>query len=353
MTSYNWVDCRRVAERAGTTFNFFIGGRGTGKTYGVLTQQRQDILDGKDAEYMYMRLSDVELQESATPRGNPYKKINLKLGTNIGLEKIPKSRAFLIKDKTDEEHEYILGEARSLASFHNLRGVDFSQIKEIYVDEFIPTETVRKTPEIKAAGWLFDQAYETINRNREIEGEPPVRVYFTANAFSLDSSILAEFEIIEIIEMMQRTGQKRYTDREASIYIELIERSDIAAAKMETALYKARRKNKKLLDVNINNTFSDTALTLTKKIKLIEYAPVFTFNEEITLYAHKSSGAWHIAGKGDKNAKDIYTRDARGKMLLTWGAAVRMAMQDRKISFDSVNTYYLTERVFDKTLKVY
>lgn len=353
MAEYNWVDCRRAAERAGATFNFFIGGRGTGKTYGVLTQQREDILSGKDAQYLYMRLTDTELAESATARGNPYKKINLKLDVNVVFDKVPKSKAFEIKDKTGET-EITLGEARSLASFHNLRGVDFSQIKEIYFDEFIPTESVRKTPEIKLAGYLFDQAYETINRNRELEGEPPVRVYFTANAFSLDSSILASFGLIETIEMMQRTGQKRYTDRESSIYIELIERPDIAEAKQQTALYKAKRNNKKLLDINIRNKFSDTALTLTNKnVKLIEYAAVFTFNEELTLYAHKSSGAWYIAGKGNGSAKESYTKDERGKMLLKWGVYIRMAMQERKITFDSINTYYLTERVFDKTLKVY
>lgn len=353
MTTFNWVDCRRVAERAGTTFNFFIGGRGTGKTYGVLTQQREDILAGKDAEYLYMRLTQTELDAASTERDNPYLKINRKLGADVHFYRVPKTSAYIIKEQAGDT-EYILGEARSLSSFHYLRGVDFSSIHEIYFDEFIPAEDVRKTPEIKAAGWLFDQAYETINRNRELEGESPVRVYFTANAFSLDSPILASFGLIEVIEHMQRSGQKKFTDREASIYIELIDRPDIAEAKRETALYRAKRRNQKLIDVNLNNKFTDAALSLTKRnVKLIEYAPVLSFNNEFTLYAHKSSGAWHIVGRGDQNAKENYHKDARGKMLLKWGAIIRMAMQDRAITFDSADTYYLTERVFDKTLKVY
>ena len=352
--SFNWVDCRSVAERNGTTFNFFIGGRGTGKTYGVLTKQRDDIRAGKDARYMYMRLSQTELDGCATELDNPYKRINIKLGTKIGLDSVPKSTAYIIKDKTDEEGELILGVARSLSSFHNLRGADFSDIKEIYFDEFIPTETLRKTPEIKHAGYLFNQAYETINRNRELEGEPPVRVYFTANAFSLDSNILAEFGLIEVIEHMQRIGQKKWTDREASIYVELIDRPDIAEAKKQTALYKAQARNKKLLAINIENKFADAALALTNKnVKLIEYAPIFTFNDELTLFSHKSTGAWHIVGRGYQGVKESYRREMREKMLLKWGAAVRIAMKDRAITFDSVNTYYLTERVFDKTLKVY
>ena len=353
MPSFNWVDCRRDAELAGTTFNFFIGGRGTGKTYGVLKQQRNDIISGKDARFMYMRMTQAELTECSHPDGNPYRKINFKEGYHVELKPIPKTSAFKIQETIDDV-VYDLGEARSIASFHNLRGVDFYDIKEIYFDEFIPVETVRRTPEIKQAGFLWDQAYETINRNRELEGEPPVRVYFTANAFSLDSSILQSYGLIEVIEHMQRTGQKKYIDREASILIELIERPDIAEAKKETALYKAKRRNKKLIDINLNNRFTDTALTLTKRnVKLIEYAPALSFNDELTLYVHKGTGAWYIAGKGDQNAKEIYPKDARGKMLLTWGAPVRMAMQDRSIYFDSADTYYLTERVFDKTLKVY
>lgn len=311
------------------------------------------MLDGEDCELMYLRLTNAEIAAAGTEKENPYRKINFKEHTQVELEPIPKTNAYLIKDKTGE-NELVLGEARSIASFHNLRGADFYSIKEIYVDEFIPAESVRLTPEIKLAGYLFMQAYETINRNRELEGEPPVKVIMTANAFSLDSSILAEFGLIDVIEQMQRTGQKRFTDREASIYIELLESADIAEAKKETALYKATRRNAKIANVNISNKFTDAALSLTKKnVKLIEYTPVFSFNDELTLYAHKSSGAWHFVGRGDQNAKEIYPRDARGKLELKWGAVIRMAMQDRAFTCDSAATYYLTARVFDKTLKVY
>lgn len=347
---YNYINCRRVAERVGTTFNFFIGGRGTGKTYGVLTDQRQSIINGEDGQLLFMRLTQKESDAASTEEDNPYRKINTNLGLNVIFESIPKTDAYRIVDKTDSENDFVLGEGRSLVSFHNLRGVDFSHITEIYFDEFIPTESVRKTPEIKQAGYLFAHAYETINRNRELDGQPPVRVYFTANAFSLDSSILSWFGLIDIIQNMQRREQHKYTDRERSIYVELVDRPDIAEAKKKTALYKATS-NKQFLDLAINNRFNDTAISATQRnVKLIEYRPIFCYAGQITLYEHKSTGAWYIARKCE-NAKENYSRSLRGRLLSRWGVAIRMAMQDRRITFDSADTYYYTEHVFDKTNK--
>jgi hypothetical protein len=349
---FQWVHVRRVAERVPCAFCFFIGGRGVGKTYGSLSDHRDAFLDGKAGKLLYTRLTVKEMNACATEQDNPYNKLNTDKNWNIYFESAGKDTdAFNIIDNTGDE-PLVIGEGRSLASFHNLRGVDFSAITEWYFDEFIPTENVRKTPEIKRAGFLFSQAYETVNRNRELLGEPPVKVIFTANAFDLNSSILAYFGLIDIIQNMQRKGQKRYTDRERDVYIELVDCADIAEAKKQTALYRALAHNKKLVDVAINNKFDDPAIRLTRRdVKLIEYTPVFNFDGQFTLYQHKSTGAWYFARRDDKQAKERYTADMRGRLLSKWGASVRMVMFEQRAIYDSADTYYTVDTVFDKRIK--
>ena len=350
---FNWLHVRRVAERVPCAFCFFIGGRGTGKTYNDLLDHYTAFKDGTAGKLLYTRLSQKAIEICATDDDNPYGEINANEHINVHFTKPnAKTDFYSIEDATNEDEPVTIGEARSLASFADLRGVNFSHITEWYFDEFIPTENVRRTPEIKKAGWLFAHAYETVNRNRELLGKPPVKVIFTANAFSLDSSILAYFGLIDVIQTMQRKGQKRYTDRQASIYIELCDAADISEAKRNTVLYRALGHNQRFVDLSINNKFDDVALYATKRdVKLIEYTPILNFNNDVTLYQHKSTGAWHFMKRGDEHAADKYPLDMRGRMLSKWGAHVRMAVAERRATFDSADTYYLVETIFDKSIK--
>ena len=151
---------------------------------------------------------------------------------------------------------------------------------------------------------------------------------------------------------MQRKGQKRYTDPVGSIYIELCESKEISEAKKQTVLYRACRNNQRFINLNIENKFDDIALYATRRnVPWIEYEPLVNFDNQITIYRHKSTGALHIARKADKNAADCFTRDMRGRMLTKWGAIVRKGMFDRRITFDSADTYFMTDTIFDKSVK--
>ena len=66
----------------------------------------------------------------------------------------------------------------ALSTFGNLRGVDFSDVDMIFFDEFVPQKNARP---IKAEAEAFFNLYETVNRNRELDGRPPVRVLMLSN----------------------------------------------------------------------------------------------------------------------------------------------------------------------------
>lgn len=342
-----WLNVR---NRSDATFQFFIGGRGIGKTYSALSGHYKELKDGKAGQLLYMRLSGAELDESATREGNPYKRINTDMNTSVEFSKAT-PRIFLMSEKSEDD-TFTVGYAAALSTMGNLRGVDFSDVTEIYIDEFIPTDKAVKTAAIKKAGELFAHAYETINRNRELLGEPPVKCIFTANAFSLDSSILLYFGLVSVIQHMMRHGQKRYTDRERSIYIELCDAPEVVAAKKQTALYKALAGNDKFMALAIDNRFTDYALTLAKKVSIVEYIPLMCY-EDITIYRHKSNGTLYAATRADTPPNvSRYREKDRGIFIDIFYTEYKMSVQERLIYFDSAATKYRLDEILDKNIKL-
>lgn len=341
-----WLNIR---GRSQAVFQFFIGGRGIGKTYSALSGHYADICAGAAGQIMYMRLSGAELDESATLEGNPYKRINKDKAIAVQFSRAT-PRIFRIHEQGDED--FNIGYAAALSTMGNLRGVDFSDITEIYIDEFIPTDKAIRTAAIKKAGELFAHAYETINRNREILGEAPVRCYFTANAFSLDSAILQYFNLVDVIQHMTKHDQKRYTDRERSIYIELCDAPEVVEAKRGTALYKALGENDKFMSLAIDNRFTDYALTLSKKVSIVEYVPLMCY-ENITIYRHKSNGLLYAAVRSDTPPNVArYREKERGIFQAAFYTEYKMAVQERLIYFDNAATKYRLDEILDKSNKL-
>ena len=341
--NYNWVNVWERSKRSRCAFNFFIGARGTGKTYGGLLHQHEDYFSGECGKFIYMRLTQTELDICASVEDNPYKKLNARENWDVQFCKVPQTPTYLLTDMNGEEKTTI-GSARALGTFSNVRGSDFSDYTHIIFDEFAPAERVRKTPEIKQAGYLFAQAYETIDRNRELEGQPPVVAIFLANAFRLDSDILYYYGLIPVIEGMMRNGQKRCTIPEKSVYIELCDAPDVTDAKRETALYKALRGNQHIENINLNNKYNDYNLTLVKKVNIAEYVPIVCY-DEVTIYSHKSTGEMY-AKRQQIACKETYTEKQRGLFMRAWKPTIKAAIQERRLYADNANTlYYLQSAV--------
>ncbi len=344
-TTYNWVNVWERAKRSRCAFNFFFGARGTGKTYGGLLHQHEDFFAEECGKYIYMRLTQTELDICASESDNPYKKHNARYNWDVHFNPVPKAKHYEIVDHNFDDT--VIGNARALATFGNVRGSDFSDCTHIIFDEFAPAERVRKTPEIKNAGYLFSQAYETINRNRELEGEPPVTAILLANSFRLDSDILMYYKLIPIIENMQRTGQKRCTIPERSIYIELCDAVDISEAKRDTVLYKALQGNKQIESVNLNNTFNDYKLTLVNsRVKLVEYYPLVMY-DNIVIYQHKGSGMLYACVHPNVTCTETYSYAERSKFVVKWRAFLKAAFLERTIRGENADVLYALDDILN------
>ena len=212
----------------------------------------------------------------ASAFGNPFKKVAADLGRDITMKAA--GEIYVVK-----ESETVIGYGAALSTFENLRGVDLSDVEYVVFDEFIENRKLSFKQ-----GSAFMNLYETINRNRELEGRPPLVCILLSNAQRLNNPILADLGLIPVIEDMIRNLVRLRITKE--YYIELPE-SSVSAAKSETALYKLAA-GSRYADEALRNEFSNDSFFNVGKKPLQEFRPVCAL-DGIYIYRHKSGPSYY------------------------------------------------------------
>jgi len=252
----------------------FIGGRGTGKTYSGL---EGCLL--KDKRFIYMRRTaqelDLMLDSDKGEGANPFKPLNKDLGRDVGLSRIVKNLAGiynreLVEDKLQPVGAPI-GYGVALSTIASIRSLDFSDCEICLYDEFIPEKHIRR---IKNEGTALLNAYETMNRNRELKGEPPMVMYMLANSNDIYNDIFIELGIVSDIEKMSRKGKSDLYFEDRGLAIHLLKSSDeFVEAKSKTALYKLTA-GSSYADMALGNKFAYEDFSLIGRQSLAGFRPV-------------------------------------------------------------------------------
>ncbi len=283
-----YVNIRGILN-LGLPFNFIVGGRGTGKTYTTL---ETTILD--DIRFMFMRRTQTQAEIINKPEFSPFKPINNDHGWNIGTQAITKYNSAFYEMVEDGEKQIPQGSPKgytcALSTIANVRGFDASDVKLLIYDEFIPERHERP---LKNEGMAFLNAYETINRNRELKGEKPLQVLGLANANDLANPIFLELRIVRKAEQMRKKGQEISIDRQRGIVIVLLNDSPISKRKQNTAVYKLTQ-NSEFASMALNNDFLGEESAIIKSRNLAEYKPIVSIGE-ITIYEHKSKSIYYVS----------------------------------------------------------
>lgn len=281
--SSGYVDIERILNYR-IPFNFIIGGRGTGKTYGALKYVYEN-----EIRFMLMRRTQAQCDLINKPEFNPYKVIASDLHRDIRVKSISKYNALIYEYLGEELEEKTLGYTCALSTISNMRGYDASDVSMLLYDEFVPERHERA---LKNEGSAFLNAYETINRNRELQGRDPLQVLCLANAFNIANAIFLELGLVGICEKMQLKGQGLYINRERGILIVMLGNSDISRQKADTALY--RITSGAYADMALNNDFSYNDDSFIRSQSLKEFKLVCTVGE-ISIYKHKSERKYYIS----------------------------------------------------------
>lgn len=314
-----WYDIGKVAHKL-TAINIIIGGRGIGKTYSALSYI---IKSGKP--FIYLRNTDVQLKECITAFGNPFKRWNTDNGRNIFF-KSEKSHANIYDG--DDDSGQPIGYGLALSTFENLRGVDLSDVQYVLFDEFIEKRSLsfRQFE-------CFISFYETVNRNRELLGEPPLCCILLSNSQKLSNPILAGYGLISVIESMIRHGQKEF--KKKGLYLALPS-SEVSDLKRDTLNY-ALINGTKIADEALNNAFAFDSFYGVKKQNLNEFIPMVQI-DDVYIYRHKNTGQLYACTSQAQNIPVFTSRDNLTAFLRAYGRKLMDAAASGKMYYSDFVT---------------
>lgn len=224
-----WIDYDAI-RRYKMTFNFIIGGRGGGKTYGAI-----DMLNRYEEKSIWMRRTQVEIDLLQANKGNialnPFRAYGNDKGIEYDFKKLNKLVS-AFGHVVDEKFEFS-GYMLALTTVASIRGFNADEIDDLIYDEFIPEMHKSK---MKGEAEAFLNAYETVNRNREMEGREPLRCFLLSNSNQLNSPLLNYLKLDDVIEKMKRKKQELYLNPQRSILIYLPHQKSYQQKKAQTAI---------------------------------------------------------------------------------------------------------------------
>lgn len=255
----------------GYPFNFICGGRGTGKTYDALRTARNQGI-----KFILLRRTQAQADLISKPEFSVFKPLNEDQGWSVIPERVSKYNSAFV------ENDIQIGYTAALSTLSNMRGFDASDIRLIIYDEFIPEKHERP---IKNEADALLNAYETINRNRELKGSAPVQLLCLANANDITNPVFESLGLIRIADRMQKKGTERWTDDKRGIQLIMLQRSPISRKKGQTALYNLTE-GSGFYRMSLENSFNVDRQHVRPR-PLGEYVPVCMIGE-LCIYRHKS-----------------------------------------------------------------
>lgn len=166
-------------------YNFVVGGRGIGKTYGSKKFVIKRFLDTGD-QFIYLRRYDSELREAKQALFNDLH------DAFPDYEFISNGSYLKIRPVSREEGKHfqwkICGYAVALSKAQQKKSIPYHDVKTIIFDEFIIEKGhIRYIPD---EARLFNDFYSTVDRYKD-----KTRVLFLANSVSIMNPYFIEYDI--------------------------------------------------------------------------------------------------------------------------------------------------------------
>lgn len=332
-----YVDISSIVNR-GLPFNFVVGGRGTGKTYNALTY----CLDN-DVKFIFMRRTQSQCDLISKPQFSPFKTICRDRHISIVTGSISKyNSAFFYETFEDDEGSskgLPIGYTAALSTISNIRGFDASDVDLLIMDEFIPERHERP---IKNEFDAFLNAYETINRNRELSGSRPLQALCLSNANDIANPYFIGFNLVQRAVRMMEKNISVWTDTERGIGLYFLQESIISEAKSATALYRAS-KGSSFAEMSLGNKFVANEFGRIGSKPLREYIPIVSIGE-LCIYKHKSNGEYYASCHKMGSPPEFSTGDTERKRFQRVYAWLWGQYMSNRIVFEE----YLCEVLFNK-----
>ena len=326
-----WIDWESVWS-SGYDWIFFTGARGIGKTYGAVR-----FLAERGVPFLFFRRTEAEAVIQKDPVISDLSKPLNDLGIDYYVEKIRGTKFAFWKRKEDDK---IICMVAAMRTFGKIRGMNFSGFDCMLFDEFIPKP---EEPRYKMEGFNLQQAYESVNRNRELEGRPPVRLICLSNSLNMNNDIFMELDLIDVADELSQDPEAEAAAVGNKLII-VTKFSPISEKKKDTLLY--RNASDDFYKMAIENKFVLNDRTYVKRKPLKEFVPVCAVGS-MFIYRHKNDFTYYVCGSRSAT-KDVYTTETSGierfrrKHWRLWSRYL-----DGKVYFYSYRYISLFERLFN------
>ena len=309
--------------------NILFGGRGLGKTDSILKNRVLDSDADETGQSKFIWLRDTAEVVKKIAAGNSLTApiaAHVKDFPNVTIEKSGSNYCFIKDAKTDNYR--VLGYLAALSTFHNMRGISYEDVINITWDEFIPEEgTIIKQHQ----GIIFLNMYESVNRNRELEGKAPVQIIFLSNSEDVYSEVLEDLGVSGLIEDMVATGKNDY--RDTDMWISFLSSQKFKEAKANTFIYRIN-KNDKFKQRALENKFTNNQALIKRKVNLKGSTGLFTLSHRYT-FLQLAYGSIYIK-LGDWKGLLDYDMDNDQEAIL-----YRLLFNDKlRLSYIAGNMYF-------------
>lgn len=292
-----WIDYNKI-DGYGKTVNILVGGRGIGKSYGLLKYLLYD--NTYEGKLFYLRRTNEEIEICCNSELNPFNELNRVFNRNIQFKKQGKVY-YIVED------ENIIGIAGALTSISKIRGMSGIEYTNIVFDECIKPYNARRL--MKDEGFEFLNLYETLNRNREMQGENPLRAFLLSNSNFMGNDLFITFNLIDAATKIKSDNVfPGVYINDFLLYVDFGNSSKISQEKKNSAIYTLSN-NSDFYNMAISNDFVNENFTRhIKKAPLKEYKPICAIYN-FTIYEHKSNNEFfvstHFSGSPQKYDSDF------------------------------------------------
>lgn len=295
-----YLDMENVILNSKTPIIFMNGGRGTGKTFGALR-----TVINHNMKILYLRRTQVQVDVIKSAGMNPFKAVNEKENFHVYMFKLTKYNSLIGDGYYDGDGKLKLcengerGYTAALSTFASMRGADFSDVEIIVYDEFIPEITAAA---IRGEYDALMNLYETVNRNRELEGKKPVILLCLSNSTNAANAIYMGAKITTLAYKMRAKGQVKHADMKRGFTLYVLKETEIGKKKRETSLYKFA--GDRYIEHSIENQFTEDNPAAIASRNVKEYKPIVTIGE-LTVYQHKSKQILYVSSYRSGNAEKL------------------------------------------------
>lgn len=318
-------------------FNFIVGDRGGGKSFGTLEFCVKQYLK-HGTEFIYLRRYERELEDSLPTLFDALKQEGKFADHNL-----------YVKGKNLYCDGKVMGYAVALSTSMKRKSINYSKVGFIIFEEFmVDGVTSRYLGQGDREVAVFENFYETVDRLRD-----STRVFFLANAFSTVNIYFTRYGI------RLKPPYKTYNRFKNDIMVCIWQDESYRQAKRNTRFYNIVKDTEYAEHAYGNKFYLDTTHFIRNKDSEAEFHFALMYYEKTYgVWVNWDKGVYYVTNKAgglnDKNTISLTLEDNRPNNInirrvrnMPFMIAFRRAVDENNVFYDNLETYaMLKEAVY-------